>query len=433
MALVAPHFPPSNLAGAHRARLLAQSLEEFGWRPIIVTTHWRHYEEALDWDLAGMISPELEVIRTAALPTRPVRLAGDIGIRAFAWHRGAVARLFDAKRIDFLHITVPSFYSALLGASLYARRPIPFGIDYIDPWVHYFRGEEPRFSKAWASAYLAERLEPIAVRDASLITGVAPGYYAGVFERNPELLDRCASAAMPYGNSELDFKSAIALKKKPYLFDPRDGHFHMVYAGALLPKAWGVLEALMEGLKILARDRPEIYGRLRLHFVGTGKTPSDPNGQNVMPIAKRIGVADIVTEHPQRMSFSDVLTHLNSCSAPLVVGSTEPHYTPSKIFQSVQSRHPVFALLHESSTAVQVLEDSGAGMAVTLAEDRMPSAQTIADALVTFVDRAPAFDPEKIEWRAFEAYSARESARKMATALNQGLAAFQSRSHRTPT
>ena len=116
VALVAPHFPPSNLAGVHRARLLAQHLHEFGWRPVIVTTHWRHYEEALDWGLASLVDPALDIIRTPAAPVRPVRLVGDIGIRALPWHLAALRRLWRERRVDFLFRCID--LAADLGASV---------------------------------------------------------------------------------------------------------------------------------------------------------------------------------------------------------------------------------------------------------------------------------------------------------------------------
>ena len=42
--IVAPHFPPSNLAAVHRSRLFALHLREFGWEPIVVTVHHDRYE-----------------------------------------------------------------------------------------------------------------------------------------------------------------------------------------------------------------------------------------------------------------------------------------------------------------------------------------------------------------------------------------------------
>ena len=46
--LISPYFTPSNLAGVHRVRLMAGHLAEFGWEPIVVTVHPRHYEEPGD-------------------------------------------------------------------------------------------------------------------------------------------------------------------------------------------------------------------------------------------------------------------------------------------------------------------------------------------------------------------------------------------------
>jgi hypothetical protein len=429
VALVAPHFPPSNLAGVHRARLLSQHLHEFGWRPIIVTTHWRHYEEELDWGLASLLDPALQIIRTPAAPTRPVRLVGDIGIRALPWHLAALRRLWRDRCVNFVHITVPSFYSAMLGELLYRREPLPFGIDYIDPWVNAWPEAEIKYSKAWISLQLAYRLEPWATRNATLITGVAPGYFEGVFDRNPGLRAGCLTAAMPYGFSVLDFATPVVTQRLATEFDPNDGCFHLVYAGALLPKARGVLKGFLKAVACLRARGSSLAQRLRLHFIGTGKSPSDARGHNVLPLAERLDVAEAVTEHPHRMAYLDVLANLLRASGVLIVGSTEPHYTPSKVDQAVQSRRPVLALLHEASTAVGVLESSRAGTVIKLSEQDMPEPDRLADAIEAFVGAR--YDPRTIDWGAFEAYSARESARLMAAAFDEALRRFPARQDAT--
>jgi hypothetical protein len=426
VAIVAAHFPPSNLAGVHRARLLSQHLHEFGWRPIIVTTHWRHYEEVLDWDLASLVDPSLEIIRTAAFPTRPLRIIGDIGVRALPWHLAALRKLRRARRIDFVHITVPSFYSATLGQLLFQESPLAFGIDYIDPWVHVWPEAEVKYTKAWASMKLGERLEPWAVKNATLISGVASGYYEGVLERNPRLRVGCVTAAMPYGFSALDFSAPSVKLQAPSLFDPSDGNVHLVYAGALLPKAIGVLERFLEGIAVLQKRGGPLASRLRVHFIGTGKAPNDPNGHNVLPIASRVGISELITEHPHRMAYLDVLVHLTRAYGVLIVGSTESHYTPSKVYQAVQSRRPVLALLHEASTAVDVLERSRAGMTITLSELALPGPARVADALEDFASIP--YDVETVKWHAFEVYSARESARRMSFALDEAVERYGARS-----
>lgn len=423
VVIVAPHFAPSNLASVHRARLLSQHLAEFGWNPIIVTTHWRHYEEALDWDLASLVAPDLEIIRTGALPARPLRIIGDIGIRALPWHLAALDKLRRQGRMDFLLITVPSFFSAVLGELLWRRAPLPFGIDYIDPWVHAWPEAKVRYSKAWASFRLGARLEPYSVRHARLITAVAPGYYEGVLQRNPHLEKAAVTAAMPYGFSSADFAAPSVAAKMPSMFDPSDGLLHLVYAGALLPKAHDVLDRLLAGLSLLTQKRSTLASRLRLHFIGTGRSPMDTQGFNVLPMAARHGVTDLVAEHPHRMGYLDVLSHLTKAHGVLIVGSTEPHYTPSKVFQSVQSRRPILALLHEASTAVEVVRRSRAGIVVTLNEARLPEAAEAAEALAdlaTFDYRA-----DQVEWQSFEAFSARESARRLAGAMDAAVTGWR--------
>jgi hypothetical protein len=174
------------------------------------------------------------------------------------------------------------------------------------------------------------------------------------------------------------------------------------------------------------RTRGSPAGRgLRLHFIGTGQAPTDPKGHNIMPFAQRLGVADVITEHPHRMPYLDVLANLRHAGGVLIVGSTEPHYTPSKVYQAVQSRRPVLALLHGASTAIDVLESSRAGMVIRLTERALPSPEQIAESLEAFL--ATPYHAQSIDWSAFDAYSARESARAMAAALDEALERFRRR------
>ena len=423
LAIVTGHFPPSNLAGVHRSRLWAKHLPEFGWEPIVVTAHSDYYEEQLDPALLKLVSPDLRVIRTRAIPVEPVRLLGDIGIRAFYWQFKVLDELIRRNEIDFIHITIPSNYTALLGEVLYRRHRFPFGIDYQDPWVQIWPGTEKPFSKAWMSCKLARWLEPWAVKNVTLITGVAPRYYEAILERNPHLRNQCVTAAMPIGDSDADFES---LKSDPFLFEKEDGLFHLIYAGAMLPKGYPVLVHLLEALAMIRDQDPQLMQKLRVHFVGTGKSPDDASGHNILPYVQSLGLESWVDETPQRISYVDVLSHLREASAILVVGSTESHYSPSKIYQAVRARRPIFALLHEQSTAVDVVRNSEAGCVVTLTETRLPAPEELASALANFI-RNPKYSANEVKWNEFEAYSARNSAHLLARALNNALELFERR------
>lgn len=418
VAIVTGHFPPSNLAGVHRARLWAQYLREFGWEPIIVTAHWKHYEEALDWDLAALVPPELRVIRTGAFSTHPVRLVGDIGARALLPMCRALAGLARRREIDFVMITIPSNFCALLGRPLHRFYGVGYGIDYQDPWVMRTTKAVGVGLKARLSQRLAQWLEPWALRHATLLTAISPAYFEDVFARNPSLSGTVVKATMPIGGSEADFAEVRRAQRAAFLFEPSDGCFHMLYAGAMLPLGYPLLKRLLQAIARVTMDASGPMTRLRLHFVGTGRTPGDSLGHNVRPYIEQFDVGRYVDEHPRRIGYLDVLNHLIAADAVLVLGSTEAHYSPSKLFQAVLSRRPVLAILHEASSAVRMLREGNAGTLVTFREGELPSVEAVVGGLRRIV----AGDhprPEHIRWDAFEAYSARTSARQLAKALDE--------------
>lgn len=417
VAIVSGHFAPSNLVGAQRARLWSRHLPEFGWEPIVVTGDPAFYEERHDPDLMRLVPPGLRVIHAPTMSTRPVRLVGDVGVRAFRGCYKVLTGLAARREIDFVLVTIPSNFLAPVGRLVHGRYGLPFGIDYQDPWVNRWPGIDKPFTRAWASYRLANLLEPWAVKGAALITGMAPGYVAGMLERNPAVAREAVIAFMPMGTAPEDFDLVGELHKPPFLFQPDDGLFHMIYAGALLPAGVVVLDAFLEGLKSLRQTAPRAASRLRVHFVGTGSSPDDPQGYRVKPRAERAGVAEMVSEHPHRIGYVDTLNHLERSSAVLVLGSTERHYTPSKVFQAMLSKRPVFAMLHADSTAVDMIMKARAGRVLTLTEQTMPVPEAIAGGLQALM--AELFDASAVDRAGFESLSARESTRLLAAALDK--------------
>jgi hypothetical protein len=417
VVIVSPQFPPSNLTAGHRSRYFATHLGKFDWKVTVLSVDPLYYEEKLDHELERLLPPGLEIIRTKAFPTKPVRIIGDVGIRAFWWHYLMLCRLAKTHRPDLIYIPIPPNFSSLLGAFLYKRFKIPYAIDYIDPWVHAWPGCEKVFSKAWLSYRLGQIFERIALKDVSLITAVAPRYYEGALQRYP-WLDASRCLAMPYGAEESDFQYLNEHPRDPYLFDPHDGYAHFCYAGAMLPKAYSTLEALFQGVHVLREKDPHIGNRLRLHFIGTGSDLNDPCSFTVLSRAKAYDLADAVIEHPARIPFLDALNHLKHAHAVLILGSSESHYSPSKIFQAVLSRRPVIALLHAKSTAVGILKESNAGAVVTFDEKERVRMRVdgIAEALYDVMTNR--YSPEQIDWERFRKYSSERMAGELARAFD---------------
>lgn len=410
-----PHFPPCNLAGIHRPRLFAQHLPSFGWEPIILTVHEKFYEETNDDDLVKLLPTGLRIEKVNAFKRfGPI---GDIGLRGFLQLYKKASSIIATEQIDFVYIPIPSFYCALLGRLLHNSTGIKYGIDYIDPWVHNFPGSNKIFSRHWFSTKLAKVLEPIAVKNAVLITGVAKGYYAAVLQRNPHLNLQAVTGAMPYGGEENDHAIAASLQKQPYLFNKRKGKLQFVYAGAMLPKAYLPLEEIF---KAIAANKNE-FASVEFHFIGTGKLANDPLSFNIKPFAEKHELWNtIVFEYPKRIPYFDVIVHLNAADAVFILGSTEPHYTPSKLYQAILAEKPVLAVLHEKSTASAILKHSNAGMVLTMNEDDIAHLQhTFATVFSAFKIFSASFKKEQVNKEVFAEYSAFAVTKKLSILLDK--------------
>lgn len=378
--------------------------------------HENYYEETLDHDLVKLLSPQLRVEKVKAFNVGNVRLIGDIGLRAFFQLYRKAKRLIRTESFDFLYIPIPSFYCALLGRWLQSSTGIKYGIDYIDPWVHHFPGAEKKFSRHWWSMKLSGFLEPIAVKKASLITGVAEGYYRGVVERNPYLSNKCILGAMPYGGEADDYKLVGKMDLKPYLFEKKQDVVQLVYAGAMLPKAYDPLERIF----IAISENKKLFDNIEFHFIGTGKSPNDTEGYNIKPKAEQYGLwQEQIFEYPARLPYLDVLVHLEAADGVFILGSTEPHYTPSKLYQAVLSRKPVLAVLHEKSEAFGLVDKAGAGITIGITEQNVNSMhESFAAAFEEFLSLRKSYSPQTVNVTELESYSAFNVTGKLASLLD---------------
>ena len=77
-----PHWPPSNLVGVHRVRLVANNLARHGWHPVVLTVHEDFYEEPGSAESVRLVNESAEVIKVTARAPWTLfgkRLVGDIG------------------------------------------------------------------------------------------------------------------------------------------------------------------------------------------------------------------------------------------------------------------------------------------------------------------------------------------------------------------
>ena len=69
--IVSPYFPPSTVAGVHRARHLATHLPAAGWEPTVLCVDKAYHTERLDPGLAELLPPGIDIVKVPAFSAAP--------------------------------------------------------------------------------------------------------------------------------------------------------------------------------------------------------------------------------------------------------------------------------------------------------------------------------------------------------------------------
>ena len=407
--IIYPHWPPSNLAGVHRARLIANHTFELGWQTVILTVHSDYYEEKNDWDLLKTVSEKIEVHYVKAYKVMNPRIFGDIGLRGFRQMKAEALKIIKLKKINFIWIPIPSFYTAVLGRIIHNKTKIPYGIDYIDPWIRDISNRKSFRSNL--SNFLAKLLEPYAIKKAALISGVSTLYFDPAIKRN--FKDKQpGQVAMPYGFDDIDY--SVKIKNIKYPWDTHIDYIPFIYAGAFLPKSDYFIRILSSAIKELIEEG-RYDSKNKIFFIGTGNYFH----KSISQYAIENKIDDIIIEIRKRYPYLEVINFLSAAKGVVLIGSTEEHYTASKTFQAILSKKPVFSILHQKSSAVQVLKDCKANAYLCEYNPNTPAddfAQNIKKTFQDFISGTRKYEPD-IE--ALGKYSSKESARALIEAIEK--------------
>jgi len=411
--IIYPHWVPANLAGVQRPRLIGNYLKQFGWQPLLLTVDAQYYEEPLDALMEKTASKDIEVIYTKAYNVTKPRLIGDLGLRAFPFLKREALKICKERRIDFIWIPIPSFYTAILGRIIHNKTKIPYGVDYIDPWVRDITNQNNLRAKL--SQIVAKTLEPYAVKKAALITGVSTPYYQPVLDRN--FKTEPTHAGMPYGFDPNDHK--IELSDLTYPWDSEEDCKPWLYAGAFLPNSHLFVASFFEAIAQL-KIEGKWDAKVRLYFIGTGLYPA----KRITAYAKDFGLERIVVEHRERVPFLHVLNFLSKADRVMLFGSTEKHYTASKTFQCLLSERPLLSMLHHESSAVEVIEQSKADAFLMPFTDT-DSKTTIVDKLKPIIEAFQKPITWHLDLKPLDKYTSKQSAKVLAEAMNIALDKLQ--------
>jgi glycosyltransferase involved in cell wall biosynthesis len=394
LLLISPHFPPDSSAGTHRARLLAPHLDAYGWRPTVVTVDPRDYVGTLDADLERLVPATVDVRRSRAWSASTTRRLGfaDLGLRAFAGLRRLALDTLAAEPHHAAFITIYPTYPALIGPSLKRRGGIPFVLDLQDPWVGSWGlevgpGGTPDL-RSRASRALAMRLEPRAAQAADAFTAVSERTLDELFTRVPDARSR-PREVLPIGWDPSDWKALHALNPANGLFESSGRDRNVCYVGTLLPAGHAIVRAFLLAADRLIEQRSDLASTLALWFVGTSNQ-SKPDGDGlVAPLAGGLDIARSVHERTGRVPYLQALAINRDADVVLLLGTTEPHYTASKLFPALASGRPVVAVVHDASDSVPLLRDASTRGPVSIVTygSHGPNGETVA-ATSAALDRA---------------------------------------------
>jgi hypothetical protein len=424
VAIIAPEFSPFSLPPSIRVRFFTNHLKEFGWNPVVFSVEPEFIEDAPDWEFARMIPNDLEIIRVKALHpkwTRKIAI-GDLGIRCLPYMFMELMKFCRKRQPDLLFIPGPPWHTFLVGPRIKKEFNIPYVLDYIDPWVSSWGQDTSFLKKSFWYRQMSLLLEPFAVRNADHITAVSDGTNEGVRVRYP-FLKPDQFTSIPYGGEPGDFDY---LRKNPRpnpYWDKNDNYFHISYVGAMLPKAYGTLRTLFGAILQLRKHAPDLFKRLRLHFIGTTYDPNPERGI-VMPVARENGLDSIVSEHPRRIPYMDAINVLCQSDALFGMGTSEPHYTASKIFPFILAGRPILAMYHEASSVVEILKRVRTGFVITYS-DAAPvetKRDLILEQLMLLLKK-PSNGALPFDLRGFEDFTAHTMTRSLAAVFDRVVAA----------
>lgn len=358
--IIAPHFPPSALPPSQRVRLLIRNCKKFGYYPHAYTVNSYYREEANDEWMYELLGNDYTVTELKCLDQRKTRKfkIGDLGLRMLPF---LIFKLIkDAKKIkaDFILYPVPPWYILIAAPIVKWFTKVPYGIDFIDPWVHDEAAENRNF-KYKASQFIARSLEKWVCKNASVIFSVSEGINQNLKRRHP-ILQNIPMIAVPYGAEENDF-SVLAKQ----MATPRNGKFTIRYIGAIWGDCYTVLDGLMPAFSKWHNQvdfNLEMYGTT---YAGEGLAKSQMGKwfqENKMTAFAK--------EFPLRVTYKKAVELTLTADLLFLLGGMQPYYAASKLMGLIVSKKPFLAFVHKDSFPAKFLKEVNYPYVVTYSAEK---------------------------------------------------------------
>lgn len=230
--VISYYFPPMGLSGVQRTLKFVKYLPEFGWNPIVLTTHPKSYY-AFDKDLQQEIDESIiKVYRTGEpgkekVKSFPSNYVFQNLIRFIAsfflqpdtkifWKKKAIElgrKILSENKVDVIFATAPPFTDFLVAQQLSKEFNIPFVVDYRDIWI-----DNPfHFYPTYFHKLYVRKLEENILKEASRIVVTFRGTKDVLLTHYP-FLKSDEVVILPHGFDSKDFEQFKDVKPDPKKF-----------------------------------------------------------------------------------------------------------------------------------------------------------------------------------------------------------------------
>ena len=367
-----------NAADMQRVRMSLPYYRENGWEPVVLAIDPIAHGGVREDALLATVPDDIGVHRCRAFSPKWSRRfgVGNLGLRSWLHLFLTGMRIIRREKIDLIFFSNTQFVTFTLGRIWRWLLGVPYVIDLQDPWRtnHYTgvrKNDRPGGWKYEFARLQADLLEGWSFRRLSGLMSVSQSYIDDL-QRRYHWFSGLPAEVIGFGASEADLVAAAKIKTPPPIGD--DAPIRLLYTGVAGPVMQPALEVLFDGLKAFLDVRHDT-SKLRLDFLGTSYAPVDTAQPSVRPIAQHFGIDNTVSETPLRMGLLEALREQAASHALLLLGTSDPAYSASKLYPYYLSGRPMLAIVLAGSGLERLLRSLSCAVIVTF-EMSGPNATT---------------------------------------------------------
>jgi glycosyltransferase involved in cell wall biosynthesis len=436
--MIVYYFPPSGVAGAHRETKYVKYLQNYGWKPYVLTVkEW--IENRYDYSLLGEIPDNVNVIRTRQLGIKLLstlfsyfrllylKLFLSSGasttksqntqlnkktqhsvlnpshhfisllyklllpipdFQIILWLPICVIsglRIIKKEKIDVIYASGQPFSSFIAGYIIKRITGKPLVLDYHDRWTQnaYFGPPTNIHQK------IHHFLENMVLHGTDGVTVTVRPFIDGLVKEFT--IARSKLKFIPNGYDGDDFKD-ISVREDNHKFTVTHfGHFY----GDRTPDYF--LKAVS---KLLAKN-PEMREEIEIRFIGMLR------GVDIL-LLEKLKLKEL-TYTLGFLEHKKAIEYLTKSHVALFISPHELHMT-SKIFEYIASGVPILGLVHPQGVAAKLIRRTRTGVVVD-SEDVEAIKEAIIDFYRLYKENNLVIDPD---WDEIRKYDRRELTKKLA-------------------